>query len=139
MADGDDRRVGPLGGRGVRACPIKPTDWQNERDWILNTYLPQRNGSLIQQLRNRGLYPSTEAPTFRVNGAYQHGGTFPLGAVPEHDRAGGDDLLQSRRLRSALARRCDPAGRFGLQRPHHDEYEYAREVTGVRQRRVECD
>ncbi len=64
----------------VAGMPFKPTDWQNERDWVLNTYLPQRNGSLVQQLRSRGLYPSTEAPALRVNGAYQHGGTFPLGA-----------------------------------------------------------
>jgi len=64
----------------VTGAPYKPTDWQNERDWLLNTYLPQRNGSLIQQLRNRGLYPSTEAPAFFVNGVYQHGGTFQLGA-----------------------------------------------------------
>jgi len=66
----------------VTGAPYKPTDWQNERDWLLNTYLPQRNGSLIQQLRNRGLYPTTEAPTFFVNGVYQHGGTPGLPNVP---------------------------------------------------------
>ncbi|MCU0963000.1 MAG: lamin tail domain-containing protein, partial [Pirellulaceae bacterium] len=65
----------------VSGVPFKPTDWQNERDWLLSTYLPQRNGSLIQQLRNGGLYPSTEAPTFQVNGTSQHGGTFQLGAA----------------------------------------------------------
>ena len=64
----------------VSGVPFKPTDWQNERDWLLNTYLPQRNAALLQQLRNGGLYPSTEAPQFRINGAAQHGGTFELGA-----------------------------------------------------------
>lgn len=65
----------------VSGSPFKPTDWQNERDWLLNTYLPQRNAALLQQLRNGSLYPSTDAPTFRINGTYQHGGTFTLGAL----------------------------------------------------------
>ena len=31
-------------------------------------------------MRNRGLYPSTEAATFQINDVYQHGGIFQLGA-----------------------------------------------------------
>ncbi len=63
----------------VSSVPYEPDDWLNERDWLLNTYLPQRNGALINQLRGRGLYPDVEAATFQINGVYQHGGTFQLG------------------------------------------------------------
>ena len=63
----------------VSGTPYRPTDWENERDWILNTYVPQRTGALIQQLRNRNLYPGIAAPTFQINDVEQHGGTFTLG------------------------------------------------------------
>ena len=56
------------------ALPWTQTHWRTERDIILNTYLPQRPAIVLQQLKNHGLYPAAAAPTFRINGAYQHGG-----------------------------------------------------------------
>ncbi len=42
--------------------PQDLTDWQRERDWILGTYLPQRTGIVLDQLREAGLIPKTSAP-----------------------------------------------------------------------------
>jgi hypothetical protein len=53
---------------------ITPTDWFTERDRLLNDYFPIRSGVLLAQLKNQGLYPNLEAPTFN-----QHGGQVPLG------------------------------------------------------------
>lgn len=44
------------------AQPQTPADWQRELDWILNTYLPQRSGIVLNQFRNAGLYPDLDAP-----------------------------------------------------------------------------
>jgi len=42
--------------------------WVAERNYMFNTFLPQRTGILMTQLRNRGHYPSLDAPTFSQNG-----------------------------------------------------------------------
>jgi len=54
--------------------PLTQQQWYDERDWILNTYLPQRTDIVLQQLRSAGLYPYVTAPAFNVNGSFQHGG-----------------------------------------------------------------
>jgi len=64
-------------------------DWTNQRDWILNTYLPQRTGIVLNQLKAAGLYPDVVAPSFSVNGAYQHGGTIDLGDLLAIDAPAG--------------------------------------------------
>ena len=123
----------------VAGMPFKPTDWQNERDWILNTYLPQRNGSLMQQLRNRGLYPSTEAPALRVNGAYQHGGTFQLGASLSMTAPAGKIYYSLDGSDPRLPGGAIRQGALVYSGPLTMNANYAREVTGVPQRRVERD
>lgn len=54
--------------------PYTLTDWEAERDRLLNTYFPVRRGIVLQQLRNLGLYPTVDAPVFS-----QHGGSVPAG------------------------------------------------------------
>ena len=54
--------------------PLTQQQWYTERDWILKTYLPQRTGIVLSQFHSAGLYPNVEAPTFQINGTYQHGG-----------------------------------------------------------------
>ena len=66
------------------STPLTLEDWYDRdgnfndgragRDWILGYYLPQRSDIVLQQFRNAGLYPYVDAPVFRVNGSYQHGG-----------------------------------------------------------------
>ncbi len=68
-------------GDAGRSSPITPDQWAGTRDWILNSYLPYRNPIFIDQLRGAGLYPDVDAPTFYINGSYQHGGTLSAGDV----------------------------------------------------------
>jgi spore coat protein CotH len=57
--------------------PFTLANWTAERDYILNTYLPQRTAIVLGQLQAAGLYPSVSAPAYN-----QHGGEvsidFPL-------------------------------------------------------------
>jgi hypothetical protein len=54
--------------------PLTPAEWYIERDWMLNTYLPQRTSYVMQELLDYGLYPSVVAPSFS-----QHGGQVAAG------------------------------------------------------------
>jgi hypothetical protein len=56
-------------------------EWINERNWVLNTYLPPRSGVVLEQMRNNGLYPQINAPVFRVDDAEQQGGYFDAGQM----------------------------------------------------------
>ena len=64
--------------------PLTLEDWYDRngnyndgragRDWILDYYLPQRTGIVLEQFRDADLYPSIDAPLFYVNGVFAHGG-----------------------------------------------------------------
>ncbi len=64
-------------GDAKRAAPFTRTDWLNAVNSVLNNFLPQRSGVVLNQLRSAGLYPNVTAPSFN-----QHGGNitngFPL-------------------------------------------------------------
>ena len=49
-------------------------DWRDERDWILDTYLPQRTDIVLQQFINAGLYPEVAAPELWIDDQSQQGG-----------------------------------------------------------------
>ena len=63
----------------VSGTLYKPSDWTNDRDYVLNTWLSQRTSIVIQQLRTRGLFPSVNAPSYSVNGTTEIGGMFTPG------------------------------------------------------------
>lgn len=68
---------------------LTQAEWIDERDWLLNSYLPQRSDIVLQQFRNAGLYPEVDAPVFAVNGLTQHGGHVPSrGVLSMHGSAG---------------------------------------------------
>ncbi len=54
--------------------PLTPADWVTERDWVLNTYLPQRTAIVLNQFRMYGLYPNVDAPVFNQFGGNYAGG-----------------------------------------------------------------
>ncbi|KPK48167.1 MAG: hypothetical protein AMK72_07385, partial [Planctomycetes bacterium SM23_25] len=54
-------------------------NWIPRIDWLRNTYFPQRTAIVLDQYRTAGLYPNIVAPTFYINGAYQHGGEIARG------------------------------------------------------------
>lgn len=62
---GDNRRAVPY---------TRDVEWVAERDWLLGGYFPNRTDVVLNQLKNRGLYPNTAAPVFN-----QHGGYVPNG------------------------------------------------------------
>ena len=56
------------------ATPLTRQNWLNAVDGILGNYFSQRTATVLTQLRARGLYPETVAPSFS-----QHGGVFNRG------------------------------------------------------------
>jgi hypothetical protein len=50
--------------------PLVLSDWAAERDYLLNTYLPQRSAIVMQEMREYGFYPDTDAPSFDQFGGY---------------------------------------------------------------------
>ena len=54
--------------------PRTKTTWQNEVNWLVNTYFPTRGTRVLNQLRGDGLFTSFSAPAFS-----QHGGEVPAG------------------------------------------------------------
>jgi CotH kinase protein/Chitobiase/beta-hexosaminidase C-terminal domain/Lamin Tail Domain/Fn3 associated len=54
------------------AVPLNKSTWQNEINWIVNTYFPSRGTTVLNQLRADGLYTTFAAPSFS-----QFGGTVP--------------------------------------------------------------
>jgi len=50
------------------------SNWTQQRDWILNTFVPQRSDIFLEQLRKAGLYPDIDAPVFNVGRVPRHGG-----------------------------------------------------------------
>jgi hypothetical protein len=66
---GESARWGDM----AASTPYSLSHWQTTRDYVLNTYMPQRRDIVFGQLRNAGLYPSnTDAPVFYINGSPQH-------------------------------------------------------------------
>jgi hypothetical protein len=59
-------------GDAQREPPIVREDWIDAVSGVMNNYLPYRSAIVLQQLRNRGLYPNLAAPTFS-----QLGGVVP--------------------------------------------------------------
>lgn len=67
---------------------VNPGRWPKERfdlftrdehylpvhEWLVETYIPQRSDIVLEQLRDRGLYPRSGAPSFSI-----HGGTVARG------------------------------------------------------------
>lgn len=72
-------------GDGHYQPPQDLGDWQRERDWILNTYLPQRSEIVLQQFRNAGLFPGLDAPLFN-----RHGGAILSGFEVTLSAASGE-------------------------------------------------
>ncbi|MCU0917223.1 MAG: lamin tail domain-containing protein [Planctomycetes bacterium] len=63
------------------AVPYRIDQWRSQRDWVLNTYMPQRSANVLGQLRIAGLYPLLDAPTFLIDGLPQQGGAVPSDGV----------------------------------------------------------
>jgi len=69
---GDNHRTKPY---------TRDIEWVAERDWLQQTYFPQRAQIVLNQIKSRGWYPDTDAPFFHINDAYQRGGYVESGAI----------------------------------------------------------
>jgi hypothetical protein len=56
------------------AVPLTLAEWTTERDWLLNTYLRERSAIVLQEMRDYGMYPATDAASFNQFGGYVPGG-----------------------------------------------------------------
>ncbi|MBN1184031.1 MAG: chitobiase/beta-hexosaminidase C-terminal domain-containing protein [Bacteroidales bacterium] len=52
-----------------RSTPYTLEDWRNKKNYLMNTFFPQRTKYLLTLLKNYSMYPSIDAPVFS-----QHGG-----------------------------------------------------------------
>ena len=58
-----------------RNNPYTKADWWAEvNGYLVETYFPSRTQIVLNQLKNRGLYPQVDASAFQINGTYRHGG-----------------------------------------------------------------
>ena len=58
--------------------------YEAHRDWLINTYFPERRDIVLNQFRQRGLWPTLVAPRFS-----QHGGRIEPGFELEIEAAAG--------------------------------------------------
>ena len=73
-----------------RNNPHTKADWWAEvNGYLVKSYFPSRTQIVLNQLKNRGLYPNVNAPVFQVNGIHQHGGYFPTNARLTMSGSGG--------------------------------------------------
>jgi CotH protein/lamin tail-like protein/chitobiase/beta-hexosaminidase-like protein/K319-like protein/Fn3 domain-containing protein len=73
-------------GDAKREPAFTRTDWLNAINAIVNSYLPQRSGIVLNQLRADGLYPNVTAPSFFQFGGHVGRGfnlfiTAPAGTI----------------------------------------------------------
>jgi len=61
-------------GDNRRATPYTREDWLRTVNSKLNSFFPGRSNTVLNYLKSANLYPSIEAPVFRINGVNQHGG-----------------------------------------------------------------
>jgi hypothetical protein len=81
LADRIEQAIIPETARWGDMHGSRPTqdDWYAMRDRIIETYLPQRSGIVLEQFRAAGLYPNTAAPVFYVGATPQQGGHVATG------------------------------------------------------------
>ncbi|MHC4286425.1 MAG: lamin tail domain-containing protein [Planctomycetota bacterium] len=65
---------------------MRDPHWLLERDWQLNTYIPERTAVVLDDIKNRSLYPDVNAPVFYINGSYRHGGPVLAGDYLSMDK-----------------------------------------------------
>ena len=53
--------------------PLTKNTWLNRISYVLD-FLADRTDTVLGQLRDAGWYPSIDAPEYKVNGSFQHGG-----------------------------------------------------------------
>ena len=89
-------------GDAKRTTPYTRETWVGAVSTVVN-FLQGRTNTVLQQFKNAGWYPNVDAPTFHIDGTYQHGGiigrtaeltvTAPAGTI--HYTLDGTDPIDS--------------------------------------------
>ncbi|MBN2633633.1 MAG: CotH kinase family protein [Bacteroidales bacterium] len=87
---GDYRRDVHAWNTGPFELYTKETHWLPQKDYIVNTYFPNRTASFIQSLRNEGLFPAVDAPLVKLNGNPAQSGYVQQYSVVSLSAASGD-------------------------------------------------
>src|SRR5690606_14418966 len=58
----------------------RDVEWANELSWVMNTFIPQRTGVVLNQFRADGLYPTLGAPEYQIDGTPRHNGLVAQGS-----------------------------------------------------------
>ncbi|MHC4744019.1 MAG: lamin tail domain-containing protein, partial [Planctomycetota bacterium] len=61
-------------GDNRETVPNARSEWVSVQETKLSTFFPRRSDDFVAIMKTRGLYPNVPAPSFKVNGAPQHGG-----------------------------------------------------------------
>src|SRR4030095_710532 len=67
--------------------PIGRENWIRRVSSVMNNYLPYRSAIVLQQLRNRGLYPNLAAPDFSQLGGRGRAAYSLTSSAPNPTRA----------------------------------------------------
>lgn len=94
---GDNRRDVPY---------TRDVEWVAERDWILNTYLEQRTEIVLEQIKQKGLYPPIDPPVYYINNTEHNGGKINKG-----------DKLVMDALNSTIYYTIDGTDPLGIENP----------------------
>jgi len=73
--------------------PVGHDEWLIFQDRAVDDWFTGRRNILLGQLRNRDLYPNTDAPIFNIGGSYQHGGYVADGASLTMDNPNGSGTI----------------------------------------------
>jgi len=113
---GDYRRDVHSWSSGPYELYTKGDYYDIEQARLINDYFPDRSEEVMNQYRNSGLYPDTEAPVFKIDKRRQHGGLFragnPLiisaGAVAYYTTDGSDPRLAGGGVSHSATQYTDP-------------------------------
>ena len=94
---GESARWGDTRADACNPCLRDPL-WVDERDWILNTYMPGRTETVLNQFVRADLYPVTAAPEFS-----EPGGSVTPGFTLEIYSASSDVFMEKALIASPTA------------------------------------
>ncbi len=72
-------------GDSKRATPRTKDDWEDESDWMLDTFFPRRTQIVLNQMRSVNMFPDAAIVAFN-----QHGGEVPSGFGLTMSQSNGD-------------------------------------------------
>ncbi|MFH1719464.1 MAG: lamin tail domain-containing protein, partial [Planctomycetota bacterium] len=67
-------------GDNRQSNPYTRKNWLDVQNNMLSSFFPGRSTTVLGWLKSARLYPNIDAPVFRINGSYKHGGAVAKGS-----------------------------------------------------------